>query len=409
MILHDLRNELQDFNTNDFFWGFSSQEFLNKNSKNTADFSSLKNGNQKSYINNIDLNLENYKTAILSIKESGITNFRFSLSWEEIIPDGIGFVNNSKILFYHCVLDYCIANEIEPFVTLFDLKLPDELEKKGGFLNRDILIWFENYVSICLNAFKNKVNYWIVSNQPSVFTGVDFFLDKKTVTKNSLNNFLPVLHHTLLCISLGFKTIKQISPQTKVGAFFSCHYITSKSFSEKDLKAAERIDTILNRVFLEPSLGLGYPISTVPCLKKISKYIVSGDSDLLKVDFDFIGLHNCSSEVVTHDLFIPFVNARILKKELVTIKNDTLHFELYADLIHRIIKKYSKYEGLKKIFIIENDISLFEGVDLIDNQNTTKKVQIKFFLQQILNSKNSGGKVAGYFISNSKNIATNYF
>lgn len=399
MVLDDLKKHLQGFNSNDFCWGLSLKEKVC-----TKNLGSEINSN----IENVETTLENYKKSILLIKELGITNFRFSLSWEAILPEGVGSVDQTKIDFYHEILDYCIANEIEPFVTLFDFNLPEALEKKGGWSNRDILIWFENYVFTCVNAFKTKVNYWIVLNQPSVFTGVNFFLDKKSLNEKSLNIFLPVLHHTLLCQAIGNKTIKKICPQTQVGTIFSCHYIIPKTASSKDFIATDRIDTILNRLFLEPSLGLGYPIDMVPYLKRISKHFSSGDSDLLKVDFDFIGLHNYKPLIVAHDLFVPFINAKIVELNRNDIKSIPLEFELNTDLIYQIIKKYSKYEGIKKIFIIENNISPLEENHLLsDDRQAIEMIQTKSFLQQILNAKNSGGKVDGYFISSWNSITEN--
>jgi len=397
MFLDDLKNELQDFNNNDFFLGLTLKEKNYKKNHISA---------ESSNILNVETSLENYKKSILILKELGITNFRFSLSCEAILPEGIGFVNQTKIAFYHEVLDYCIANEIVPFVTLFDFNLPEALEKKGGWSNREVLNWFENYASICVTAFKSKVNYWIVLNQSSIFTGDNFFLDKQSLNEKRLNSFLPVLHHTLLCQSIGIKIIKEIDPKIQVGIIFSSHIIIiPKTLSNKDLNAADRIDAILNKVFLEPSLGLGYPIQMVPCLKKIYKYFLNGDADLLKVDFDFIGINNCKPLLVAHDLFVPYINAKVFKLTRNDSKNVFLEFELNTDLIYRIIKKYSKYEGIKKIFIIENTTSLLEENHSLSDYQAKEIIQIKTFLQQILNAKNSGGKVDGCFISSSNRMA----
>jgi len=403
MVLDDLKNQLLGYSSNnfssDFFLGLSLDEKMyNKNNSSGIEINSE--------LDFVETSLESYKKNIILTKELGITNFRFSLSWKYILPEGNGYIDQTKITFYHEVLDFCIANEIEPIVTLFDSNLPEALEKKGGWSNRDILIWFENYVTICVNAFNTKVNYWIVLNQPSIFTGVHFFLDKKSLNEKALNTFLPALHHTLLCQSIGTKTIKKIGPQTQVGTVFSCHYIIPKTDSSKDFKATDRIDTILNRLFLEPSLGLGYPEKIVPCLKKIAKYFESGDSDLLKVDFDFIGLHNYKPLLVAHDLFVPFINARVLKLNRNHIKSNPseFEFELNTDLIYLIIKKYSKYEGIKKIFIVENNTSYLEETHLFCDHKAIEIIQIKSSLQQILNAKNSGGKVNGYFISSLNGI-----
>jgi beta-glucosidase len=402
MVLDDIKSELQVHNTNDFyndfFLGLSLKEIICKESQSTIPNLNIK---------NTELTLENFKKNILTIKELGIVNFSFSLSWEAILPEGIGFVNQTKIAFYHEVLDFCIAHEIEPFVTLFDSNLPDALEKKGGWSNREILDWFENYACICATAFKSKVKNWIVLNQPSVFTGVNFFLDKHSLNKKRLNLFLPALHHSLLCLSIGNKIIKQIDPKNQVGSIFSSHFVIPKTLSNNDFKATERIDSILNKLFLEPSLGLGYPFQTLPCLKSISNYFLKGDDDLLKADFDFIGLHNYKPILVAHDLFVPFINARVVKLNIDESETVPLEFERNTNLIYRVIKKYSKYKEIKKIFVIENTISLLEDPKLLIDYHPNEIIQIKPFLQQIIKAKNSVGKVHGCFISLKNNTNLN--
>jgi beta-glucosidase len=407
MIVDNLNKGALMFQTYDFgdnfLWGLSSGEnsIVNK----VEDIISL---NAKHQFSAIDVSfykieLEKYKENIALVKQLGLPNFKFSLSWSKLLPEGIGSVNTEALNFYHEVLDICKENGIEPFVTLYDSCLPLALEKKGGWSNREILDWFENYVTICVAAFKEKVNYWIVLNEPSYFTGTGHFLGIDSSGKKGSNNFLPALHHALLCQSIGFKTIKaNTTKATEVGIFFSCHYIISNTYSDKDMKAAERIDALLNRTFIEPSLGLGYPIKSLPFLKGISKYKIIGDEDLIKVDFDFIGLQNCTREIVSHDSFVPYLNAKIIKEDKTRVKKNYLSFHIYHELIYLIIKKYSKYEGVKKIFIVENVVLPFEAIDLDATIGVQKTNSVQSFLNQMLNAKLSGCKVNGYFVSKLK-------
>jgi beta-glucosidase len=345
-----------------------------------------------------------YKQDIELIKQSGILNFRFSLSWSRIIPDGIGKIDSEAIAFYNDILNICIENGVEPFVSLYDSFLPTELKKNGGWSNRESLNWFENYVAICVNSFKDKVNFWIIFNEPSVFTGASGFFEIYPPGKNKINLFLSVLHHTLLCQSIGFKKIKQITSNAQVGTFFSCNYSIPMTYSEKDLKAADRIDALLNRIFIEPSLGLGYPIKTLPFLKSVSKYHIEGDDDLIKVDFDFIGLQNCNREIVSYNSFIPYLNAKILEYDKLRIKKNHLELKIDDELLYLIIKKYSNYEGVKKIFIDENLASLYDQNNINSSVAIKSTYTIQTFLKQLLIANQSGGKVNGYFVSTLKEL-----
>ncbi len=341
---------------------------------------------------------ENYKEDVKLVKALSIPYFSFSISWSRILPNGIGEINQEGINFYNDVLDACIENKIEPFVTLYHSDLPHELEKKGGWTNRTILDWFEEYTKVCVNAFKTKVKYWVVLSEPSVFVGVGYFIGIHTPGKKGIKNFLPAMHHSLLCQSIGYKTIKEIDVTSQVGTTFSCSYISPKTNSEKNSKAAERIDALLNKAFIEPSLGLGYPIASLPFLKHINKYLVKGDEDLIKVEFDFIGLQNYTREVVEHNSYTPYVNAKLIRANKRNVDSTLIDWDIHRKSIYMMILKFSEYSGVKKIIITGNGASILDEVksDIINDE---KSINYKeSYLQQVLYSKEKTDKVKGCFI-----------
>ncbi len=80
---------------------------------------------------------DNYEAYIEDMKKTGQNTFRFSLAWSRIIPTGVGAVNPKGIDFYSRVIDKLIECGIEPFVDLLHWDLPQCLEEKGGFGNRE--------------------------------------------------------------------------------------------------------------------------------------------------------------------------------------------------------------------------------------------------------------------------------
>ena len=151
---------------------------------------------------------------------------------------------------------------------------------------------------------------------------------------------------------------------------------------------------------------MGYPIKSLPFLKNIAKYSSTGDADLMKVDFDFIGFQNCTREIATHDPSISYLNAKLINQDKIKSKKSHLNFHVYHELIYLLIKKYSKYEGVKKIFIVENLSPPFEAVHPDQAIGISKTNLLQSFLNQMLNAKRSGGKVDGYFVSRLKEFQT---
>jgi beta-glucosidase len=391
----------------DFIWGISTSALLTEGSQN-------KDGKgdsiwdvfitQKDKIQNNDTAFEstnfykNYKENIDLIKKLRIPNFRFSISWSIILPDGKGKINQKGLDFYHKVIDYCLENDIKPFITLYHWDLPQALELLGGWTNREILQWFQEYVAVCINAYMSKVTYWIILNDPLVFTGAGYFFGVHAPGKKDFKNFMPAMHHAILCQAIGYNTIKTFDPTAKVGSTFSCSYITPKTHTDKDITAAQRVDALLNRLFIEPSLGLGYPMETLPFLRKVKPYVVDGDYELMKVTFDFIGIQNFTREVVAHTIYAPHINAKIIPAEKRKVFCTSNTKEIYPEAIFHMILKYQHYEGVKEIIVTENGASFSDEVVDEIVKDTQRIRFIKSYLKQVLLAKQCCPKLIGYFV-----------
>lgn len=66
-------------------------------------------------------------TDIGIMKQLGMQNFRFSIAWPRIYPQGSGQVNQEGLNFYHKVLDALNEAGITPHVTLYHWDLPQVL------------------------------------------------------------------------------------------------------------------------------------------------------------------------------------------------------------------------------------------------------------------------------------------
>jgi len=340
----------------------------------------------------------NYKEDIANIKEMRIPNFRFSISWPRILPDGTGKINRKGIEFYHSVIDECLKNNITPWITLYHWDLPLALQNKGGWTNREILNWFKEYVQVCVEEYKGKVKNWMVLNEPMVFTGAGYFLGVHAPGKKGITNFLQAMHHAVLCQAIGFRTIKEIDSDAKVGTTYSCSLITPRSKSSYDVEAAKRIDALLNRTFIEPALGLGYPMETLPFLKKLIKYMKDGDEELMKADFDFIGIQNYTREVVAYNFFIPFLKAKLIPADKRKVFHTQMDWEVYPEAIYQMIKKFGHYKGVKELYVTENGAAFPDKIENGEINDKQRQNFIQDYLNEVLNAKRDGHKINGYFV-----------
>jgi len=341
----------------------------------------------------------NYKRDIDLVKKLNIPNYRFSIAWSRILPVGTGDVNQAGIDHYNKVINYCLEIGVEPWLTIYHWDLPQALEDKGGWTNRDIVEWFSNFATICANSFGDRVKNWMVMNEPAVFTGAGYFLGIHAPGRMGLRNFLPAVHHVVLSLVAGAKIVRGILPDANLGTTFSCSQIEPYSDRPKDIAAAKRADALINRLFIEPILGLGYPTQEVSALKGIQKYFKPGDENNMSFDFDFIGIQNYTREIVKYSFFTPYIGASLVKAEKRNVELTDMKWEVYPPSIYHMLKKFNAYPQIRDIYITENGAAFPDTVSGDNEINDTKRITyLQNYLAQVLKAKQEGLKVSGYFV-----------
>ena len=192
--------------------------------------------------------------------------------------------------------------------------------------------------------------------------------------------------------------MRNLVANAHIGTTFSCSQISPYMNNPKDLKAAERVDAMLNRLFIEPSLGMGYPWETMPVLKRMQSYILPGDAENSVFDFDFVGIQNYTREKVKHSYLVPHIRAKIVRASKRKVRATLMDWEVYPPSIFKMIERFNGYEGVKKIIITENGAAfadeIYEG-RVMDKERLS---YLQAYLKQVHRAKMEGLKVDGYFV-----------
>jgi len=391
----------------DFKWGVSTAAYQieggwdieGKGNSIWDTFSNSKGKTFKGQNGNIACDYFNrYSQDLAIIHRLKIPNYRFSLSWSRILPNGTGAVNKKGIDFYNRVIDFCIEQSIVPWITLYHWDLPDELEKRGGWTNREIINWFGHYVELCVRCFGDRVKHWMILNEPMVFTGAGYFLGVHAPGRKGLNNFLAATHHAAMCQAEGGRIVRSMSTEARIGTTFSCSYIQAYNDSIRDEMAAQRVDALLNRMFVEPLVGLGYPVNELYFLRRLEPYIKDGDESKLVFDMDFIGVQNYTRELVTSSWFTPFVWAKIIKADKRNVETTVMNWEIYPESLYKMLLKFSKYEKFKEIVVTESGAAFSDIVINGSVNDEKRKIYIEEQIKQVLQARQDGVNVNGYFV-----------
>ena len=172
-------------------------------------------------------------------------------------------------------------------------------------------------------------------------------LGKHTPGKKGLSNFLPAIHHAAMAQAEGGRIIRKLVTEAHIGTTFSCSQIIPYSDKKEDIAATNRIDILMNRLFIEPALGKGYPeddsfkfLEKLQLQNKTWKY-----TERLHFDFDFIGLQYYFPVTVKHNSYIPIVQASEVKPASRKVPVTAMGWEINADSFYKTIKKYGCMEG----------------------------------------------------------------
>ena len=182
-----------------------------------------------------------FKEDVALMKEMGIKNYRFSISWARILPEGVGEVNEAGVAFYNALIDELLAAGIRPFVTLFHWDYPRALLARGGWENPDSPKWFEEYATLCAKRFGDRVKDFITFNEPQCFIGLGFGKGEHAPGYQlPLHATVPMSHYVMVAHGLAVKALREHAPGCRVGYAPCGNPRIPASNDPKDIEAARK-------------------------------------------------------------------------------------------------------------------------------------------------------------------------
>jgi beta-glucosidase len=340
-----------------------------------------------------------YDADIALMRQMNIPAFRFSLSWPRILPQGTGALNQKGIDFYQRVIDECLEEGIEPWVTCYHWDLPQALEEKGGWVNRDVISWFEDFVGVCAKQFGDRVKNWMVMNEPMSFTVLGYILGWHAPGYFlKQNKFYAAVHHATLSQGAGGRVLRATVKDGNIGTTTIYTHIEPVNDHDAHVQAALRADAFMNKMYVEPLLGLGYPTSEFADLRQMEKFILGGDQQKLGFDFDFWGLQNYTRLVAKNMAVIPMLHTSFVPPKKLQGEITEMGWEVYPQAIYHGLKRMASYPNVKQLIVTENGAAFPDQIVNGEINDTRRLNFIRENLKQVLRAMREGVKVGGYFI-----------
>ncbi len=341
-----------------------------------------------------------YETDLNLARSLGMSAFRFSVSWPRVLPEGTGAINRHGLGFYDRLVDACLARGLEPWLTLYHWDLPSALQARGGWTNRQVVGWLSEYAEVMARHLGDRVQHWMVLNEPMVFVGAGHLLGLHAPGRRSLGAFLGAAHHAALAQAEGGRALRALLPASaRIGTTFSCSQLTPRTpGNARDEAATRRTDALLNRFFVEPTLGLGYPLAELPLVAwLLQRYHKSGDEQLLKFDFDFWGIQNYTREVARAAPWLPPHWAALVPAKQRGVPTTDMGWEVCPESIYHMLRQYAAYPGAPQLVITESGSAFPDELLPGRVPDAARRAYLQAAIGQVRRAQLEGVDVGGYF------------
>jgi len=337
-----------------------------------------------------------YPEDVAIMKQLGLHAYRLSVAWARILPEGTGAVNQAGLDFYDKLIDTLLGNGIRPFITLYHWDLPQALEDKGGWTNRDIVDWFGEYTQAITKRLGDRVKDWMTLNEPWVFTFLGYAIGIHAPGHQDLDMYLKASHHSIMAHARAMSIIRANVSNSEAGIVLNPAWADPHTDSLQDQLAVQRQLSFQNRWWLHPLYKGEYPADMMAIYGERMDFIKANDFDEVKANpTDFLGTNFYTRQVVKADPYSP----EGLK--LSTVRQNREHtemdWEVSPEAIYNMLKHINDEYAPAKFYITENGAAF---VDVPEGDAVHDPRRVAYYQQYLANCHRAiqdGIPLKGYF------------
>ena len=224
------------------------------------------------------------------LRTLGASVYRFSIMWPRVMPEGTGRLNEKGLDFYDRVVDGLLERGLRAWPCLYHWDLPQALQDRGGWTNRDSASWFADYAAVMARRLGDRVENWVTFNEPSVSAWIGHEEGRHAPGLTDPRAAVRAAHHINLAHGRAVATLRDLTPRAGVGFVLPMHKARPlPRFAERDAHLADLFEDKWNGVFLDPVYFGRYPASLTD---RFAEHVVPGDLEEINRPVDFLGVNH---------------------------------------------------------------------------------------------------------------------
>lgn len=338
-----------------------------------------------------------WREDVALMKELGLKAYRFSISWARVLPEGRGRINQSGLDFYSRLVDELLRAGITPYATLYHWDLPQSLQDAGGWPERDVTGAFCEYAQVVSRALGDRVRHWMTMNEPHIISFLGYLDGVHAPGHTSRAEMLAAAHHVLLAHGMAVPLIRANSKDAQVGIALDHYPQIPASESEADRSAARLQDGVLNRWFLDPLAGKGYPQDVMDHYRSDMRFVQAGDLQTMAAPIDFLGINYYFRYLVRSNEISEAQN--MPPTEFSTGEFTDMGWEVYPQGAYKLLKRLQDDYNFPAFYFTENGAACPDKPDTAGKVDDPARVSyVRRHLEQMHKAIEEGVPLRGYFV-----------
>ncbi len=324
------------------------------------------------------------------IADLGVDAYRLSIAWPRILPRD-GELNPQGLNFYQQIIDACHARGLKVYATLYHWDLPQYLQDKGGWLNRETAYKFAEYAEVVSAHFGDQIDVYTTLNEPFVaaFLGYRWGTHAPGII-GEREGFLAA-HHMLLGHGLAMPILRRNAPGSRHGIVFNAS--PSYPHREQDQAAADYSEAEGYHWFMDPVLKGDYPALVKERQHSHMPMILAGDLALISAPVDYVGINYYTRHVCRFN-----EHGAIESVAQEGAEHTAIGWEVYPQgLTDLLVRIHTRYPHMPAMLITENGAACDD--ELVDGEvNDLQRVDyFQSHLAAVDRAIRQGVNVQGYF------------
>jgi len=327
------------------------------------------------------------------IASLGVNAYRFSIAWPRVQPLGYGEFNPKGLDFYERLVDGLKARGIQAWATLNHWDLPQGLQDRGGWNDRDTVHRFVDYARHVQARLGDRIDGLTTHNEPWVVATLGHDQGIFAPGLKSRRIAAQVSHHLLLSHGLTLQALRADGAKSQLGIVLNLSSTVPATAMPADIAAARLADSRSRRWYADPLFKGAYPDDVLADLGADAPVVQAGDMAHIAQPMDYLGVNYYTRSVVS-------ASGEDWNAKGRGLPVSDMDWEIYPQgLTDLLVLLKQDYAQLPPVYITENG-GAFKDDRWVDGrvQDDDRTDYLRTHIAAVASAMQQGVPMAGYMV-----------